>query len=176
MVALLFLRAAAGQDAARSGDLHAEIQTVYDFQPHTLTTAEIAQKSAILDQFWNKAKSQRDVYAPALRIELADFSNPPFFLFDGSQLLRSLSNDAADRKIILAAIAHSDLRDVQAMDYFLLVHSMAVQAEDTTAAAFHILAQPDFQVFIPQHALTLGQNYCLVYLSGRKTSPCRAGI
>jgi hypothetical protein len=41
---------------------------------------------------------------------------------------------------------------------------MATLNEDTTAAAFHILEQPDFKVFIPQHVLTLGQNYALVYM------------
>ena len=117
-----------------------------------------------MDQFWTKAKSQSEVYIPGLRRELADFSNPPFFLFDGSMLLSSLSKDPADRKIILAAIAQSDLRDLQLKDYFLLVQSMAAQGENTTAAAFHILAEPKFQVFIPQHSLTLAQNYCLVYM------------
>src|SRR5271156_2703315 len=166
IVALLLLRdvAAAGQDATRPVDLHAEIQTVYNFQPHTLNQAQIGVESASLDEFWNKAKSQRDVYVPALRKELADFSNPPFFLFDGSQLWRPFSNAPADRKIVLAAIAHSDLRDLQLRDYFLLVQNMAAQGEDTTAAAFHVLAQPKFQVFSPQHALTLAQDYCFVYM------------
>jgi hypothetical protein len=156
---------AAGRQATPStSDLHAEIQRVYNFQPHTLSSAQIAQKSALLDGFWTKAKSQREVYVPGLRRELADFSNPPFFLFDGSKLLMSLSKDPPDRKIILAAIAHSDLRDLQWKDYFLLVQSMAAQGEDTTAAAIHILAEPKFQVFIPQHSLTLGQDYCLIYM------------
>jgi hypothetical protein len=161
---LLPVVAAGRQTASTAGDLHAEIQTVYDFQPHTLTHDQITQKSAVLDQFWTKAKSQRDVYVPGLRRELADFSNPVFFLFDGSHLLLSLSSDAADRKIILAAVAHSDLRDLPLKDYFLLVQHMAAQGEDTTAAAFHILAEPKFQVFIPEHVLTLAQNYCLVYM------------
>jgi hypothetical protein len=152
------------QSKSSADDLHAEIQKVYNFQPHTLSKAEIAQKSTLLDQFWTKAKSQRDVYVPGLRRELADLNNPPFFLFDGSELLRSLSDDPADRKIILSAVAHTDLRDVQLKAYFLLVHSMAAQGEDTTAAAFHIFTEPDFQVFIPQHYLTLGQNYCLIYM------------
>jgi hypothetical protein len=156
---------AAGRQASSSrGNLHAEIQTVYDFQPHTLSKAQIAQKSELLDQFWAKAKSQSEIYVPGLRRELADFSNPPFFLFDGSKLLMSLSKDPADRKIILAAIAHTDLRDLQWIDYFLLVQSMAAQGEDTAAAAFHILAEPKFQVFIPQHSLTLAQDYCLIYM------------
>ncbi len=161
---LLPIVAAGRQATSSTGDLHSEIQRVYNFQPHTLSDAQIAQESALLDQFWTKAKSQPEVYVPGLRRELGDISNPPFFLFDGSKLLMSLSNDSADRKIILSAIAHSDLRDVELRDYFLLVHSMAAQGEDTTAAAFHILAQPKFQVFIPQHSLTLGQDYCLIYM------------
>lgn len=152
------------QAAPSTGDFHAEIQHIYDFQPHNLTKAQIAEKSLILDQFWAKAKSQPDAYASGLRRELADFANSPFFLFDGSQLLLTLSKDSGDRKIVLAAIAHSDLRDLQWKDYFLLVQYMAAQGEDTTAAAFHILAEPKFQVFIPEHYLTLAQDYCLVYM------------
>jgi hypothetical protein len=41
---------------------------------------------------------------------------------------------------------------------------MAAQGEDTTAAAFHILVEPKFQVFIPMHSLTLAQNYSLIYM------------
>jgi len=166
VVAFLLLPAGAAraQVTPSVGDLHAEIQNVYNFQPHTLSDAQIAQKSGLLDQFWAKAKSRPDVYAAGLRKELADFSNPPFFLYDGSRLLMSLSNDPADRKIILSAISHSDLQDLQLRDYFLLVHSMAAQGEDTTAAAFHILEQPKFQVFIPQHSLTIAQDYCLIYM------------
>ena len=41
---------------------------------------------------------------------------------------------------------------------------MASLNENTTAAAFHVLEEPKFTVFIPQHVLTLGQNYVLIYL------------
>jgi hypothetical protein len=41
---------------------------------------------------------------------------------------------------------------------------MAALNEDTTAAALHVLDDPDFKVIVPQHALTLGQNYVLIYL------------
>src|SRR6266436_1735599 len=162
---LLLPAVTVGRQANSSGnDLHSEIQRVYNFQPHTLNHEQTMEKSALLDQFWNKAKSQRDVFVPGLRRELADFSNPVFFLFDGSKLLMNLSNDPEDRKIILAAVVHSDLRDLQLRDYFLLVQYMAAQGDDTAAAAFHILTAPKFQVFIPEHSLTLAQNYCLVYM------------
>jgi hypothetical protein len=161
---LLPASVAGKQVTVGTGDLHAEIQRVYNFQPHALNDAQIAQKSALLDQFWSKAKSQPDVYVSGLRRELADFSNPRFFLYDGSKLLLSLSHDPRDHKIILSAISKSDLQDLQLKDYFLLVHSMAALGEDTTAAAFRILEQPKFQVFIPEHSLTLAQDYCLIYM------------
>jgi hypothetical protein len=100
-------------------------------------------------------KSRAVALQPALRQELGDFKNPVFFLYDGSKLLLSLSNTPADRKIALAAMARCDLRHVQAKDYFVQVHRMATLNEDTTAAAFHVLEQPKFTVYIPQHVLTL---------------------
>jgi len=160
----LLIVALANIATAQTSSIHQQIQETYGFQPHTLSSTEITQKSGVLDQFWSRAKAQQATYVPALRQELADFKNPPFFLYDGSMLLLSLANTSADRKVALAAIAHSDLRDVQPKDYFLQVHRMATLNEDTTAAALHILTQPDFKVFIPQHALMLGQNYLLVYM------------
>jgi len=160
-LALLLITSSA---AAQSASIHQQIQQTYNFQPHLLSNPEITAKSAVLDRFWTGAKAQPSLYIPALRQELGDFKNPPFFLYDGSTLLLSLSDTPADRKIALAAMARCDLRDVQSKDYFLQVHRMAALNENTTDAAFHILQRPTFTVFIPQHALTLGQNYALIYL------------
>ena len=160
-VFILIVASAAG---AQSNSIHQQIQRTYDFQPHLLNEQEITQKSAALDQFWSTAKAQSPRYVPALRQELVDFKNSPFFLYDGSMLLLSLSNTQSDRKIALAAMARCDLRDVQPDEYFRQVHHMATLDEDTTAAALHILDDPNFKVFIPQHVLTLGQNYALIYL------------
>jgi hypothetical protein len=161
-VFLSFSTAAFAQTSTTS--VHQQIQQAYNFQPHTLTSAQITQKSSVLDQFWTKAKSEPNLYIPALRQELAEFRNPSFFLYDGSMLLLSLSDSPADRRVALAAIAHSDLHDVQQKDYFVQVHRIASLGEDTTAAALHILDEPDFKVFIPRHVLTLGQNYALAYM------------
>jgi hypothetical protein len=159
------LAAAGGNDGiVPASAIHQQIQQTYSFQPHLLQEPAIDEESHVLDQFWTLAKSHRADYLPVLRQELADFGNPPFFLYDGSVLLLSLSDTPADRKIALAAMAHCDLRDIQPNDYFRQVHRMAASGEDTTAAAFHVLDDPKFQVFVPQHVLTLGQNYVLVYL------------
>jgi hypothetical protein len=90
--------------------------------------------------------------------------NPPFFLFDGSQLLLKLSKDKNDKLICLCAVAHCDLHDVQHSEYLRTVHSLAKEGLNTTNAAFHILSIPDFQAFIPQHALTLAQDYSFLYM------------
>lgn len=158
----LFLVASAA--AGDSTSIHQQIQETYNFQPHLLSNQEITQKSAVLDKFWRMAKTEPSLYVPALRQELGDLKNPPFFLYDGSMLLLSLSDAPENRKTALAAMASCDLRDVQSKDYFLQIHRLATLNEDTTNAAFHVLEQPEFKVFIPQHVLTLGQNYVLIYM------------
>jgi len=161
VIGLLMLAAAA---KSQSSPLHKEIIETYSFQPHLLDKEKIAERSAVLDRFWDKAKAQRSVYIAGLRAELAEFSNPPFFLYDGSMLLLSLSDTHEDHTIALTAIAHCDLRDVRREDYFWNVHRLASLGEDTTAAAFHVLDDPSFTVIVPEHALTLGQDFVLVYL------------
>jgi hypothetical protein len=148
----------------QSTSIHEQIQQVYSFQPHLLKGPELEQKSAILDEFWKQAKAQQTTYISSLRLELADFRNPPFFLYDGSLLLLSLSDTHEDHQIALAAIAHCDLRDVQQKSYFWQVHRLAALGEDTTAPALRVLEDPGFNVIVPEHALTLGQDYVLVYL------------
>jgi hypothetical protein len=145
-------------------NIHKEILETYSFQPHQLTRDQQGQKSVVLDSFWKKATERKSDYIPALRQELTDFSNPPFFLYDGSMLLMNLSQTAEDRKVVLAAIAHSDLRDIDEKAYFNVVHDLAAQGENTTAAAFHILEDPKFHIFVPEHVLNLAQNYCLIYM------------
>lgn len=161
---LLLASSAVSSQAGTSSDIHDEILRVYSFQPHLLTTAQIDQRSAELDKFWSKAQANPAQYVPGLRQELADEKNPAFFLYDGSILLLKMSDTGQDRKIALNAMAHCDLRDIEPQAYFHQVHRLAVLGEDTTAAAFHILEDPKFQVVVPQHALTLGQNYALIYM------------
>src|SRR5215831_5809040 len=118
---LLVAAVAASAGPAATPTIHQQIQQTYNFLPHLLEDQGLQAKSQALDQFWTQAKSHTADYIPALRQELADFSNPPFFLYDGSMLLLAMSDTPADRKIALAAVAHCDLRDVQPDDYFAQV-------------------------------------------------------
>ena len=141
-----------------------DVRETYSFNPHELTSKQISEKSKVLDGLWARAKARAETYIPVLRSELARPEGRPFFLFDGGMLLLSLSNTATDRRIALTAMGRCDLRDVEASEYLRQVHRLATLGENTTEAAFRILADPEFKAFIPQHALTLGQNYALIYM------------
>ena len=153
-----------GQHADVSSAIRDEIRGVYSFRPHTLTGDQIDQKSKVLDVFWKKVKSGKSAYLPVLKSELQKPEAQPFFLYDGSMLLLQLSDTAENRRVALQAIARCDLRDIQPTEYLRQVHRLASMGENTAAAAFHILSDPKFQAIIPQHALTLGQNYSLIYM------------
>lgn len=143
-------------------DFHSKVVELYSFEPHKLANAEMQAKSGKLDQFWAMAKADPSSTLPLLRTELENPSNSAFFFYDGSKLLLALSADRSDRALALRSIAKADLQGVQHSDYLTTVHRFASEGFDTRDAAFRILAFPDFKAFIPQHALTLGQDYSLI--------------
>ena len=143
-------------------DFHAKVVELYSFEPHKLEHAEMQAKSDQLDKFWAMVKADPPNTLPLLRRELEDPSNSAFFFFDGSKLLLDLSTDRSDQALALRSIAKADLRGIQPTDYVRTVHWLAGKGFDAREAAFKILAFPDATVFIPQHVLTLGQNYSLI--------------
>lgn len=161
---LLYTGAVLAGDVGIQKDFHAEILKTYGFQPHTLSQKEIEAKSSDLDQFWNKVKDRKEQYLPLLRAELQAPSNPSFFYYDCSKLLLSLSENIEDRKIALKVIPKVDLLDVQHDDYLRTIHMLARNELDSSDAALRILDYPQFKAIIPQHALTLGQDFSLIYM------------
>lgn len=162
---LLLLAAAAASAAPMSQtDFHSRVQALYDFEPHKLNDKEMDAKSADLDQFWTIAKSDPQTVLPLLRRELADVSSSAFFSYDGSKLLMSLSKERDDYLLALRAIPRADLRGIQHGDYLRTVKWFADNGYDAKEAAFKVLRYPGFKAFIPQHALTLGQNYAFIYM------------
>lgn len=163
LIQLLFIceatKAMPSQDA-----FHTEIATLYNFQPHAATSEQITKKSGELDVFWKKIETNRSKYLAPLRAELRNTANPKFFFYDGSKLLLSLSQAKEDKQLALQAIARCDPRDIDSSDYLRTVHALATEGLDSSDAALNILAFPEFEAFVPQHALTLGQNYSLAYM------------
>jgi hypothetical protein len=164
LVVLLLALPGLAQTTQQMSGVHAAVLNTYSFEPHTLDNAGLQQHSVQLDRFWENAKAQRTLYIPALRAELQRSDNPRFFYYDGSMLLLQLSDTPPDRDIAVQAIARCDLRDVQSHDYFIQVHRLAVAGANVTPAALHVLDDAKFKVFIPQHVLTLGQDYSFLYL------------
>jgi hypothetical protein len=161
---LLYTGTVLAGDAGIQKDFHAEILKTYGFQPHKLSQKEIEAKSNDLDQFWSKVKNRKEQYLPLLRAELQAPSNSSFFYYDCSKLLLSLSENIDDRKIVLKAIPKVDLLDVQHNDYLRTIHMLARNELDTSDAALRILDYPQFKAIIPQHALTLDQDFSLIYM------------
>jgi hypothetical protein len=160
----LFSESSAGAEPISPTGFHSKVVSIYDFEPRTLGQESLAAKSAQLDEFWTFAKANAPETIPLLRAELSDPSNSSFFFFDGAKLLLSLSSDNGDRALALRSLPKADLRSVQPTGYLLTVHWFAQNGFDTREAAFRILDFPDFKAFIPQHALTLGQDYSLIYM------------
>lgn len=147
-----------------AADFHAKIVALYSFEPHKLPRAEMQAKSSQLDQFWTAAKADPSGTLPLLRGELNNPANSAFFFYDGSKLLLALSTDRSDYVLAIHAIAKADLNGIQGGDYVRTVQALGSKGIDTREAAFHILAAPDFKAFFPQHSLTLGQDYSLIYM------------
>ena len=144
--------------------MHSRVVALYNFSPHTISDTARATKSKEMDAFWDIVKANPQVELPLLRKELADPSDPAFFMVDGSTLLLSLSHARPDEDLAAAAMARSDLKDVDSGAYFYAIHALSMDGVDTTAPAMHVLDDPNFAVIVPQHALTLDQGSVLMYL------------
>jgi hypothetical protein len=165
ILVILTVSTAQAKDKKDSGtSFHDLVVATYNFLPRNLDEKAIDAKSKELDVFWEKVKARGPQGLEELRAELRRSDAPVFFNYDGAKLLLSLSNSREDRLIALAAINRVELPDIQPNGYFDTVHSFAVEGLDTSDAALKILGEEKFQVFIPQHFLTLGQNFCLLYL------------
>jgi hypothetical protein len=145
-------------------EFRAQVAAIYGFEPDKLSQPEMQAKSEQLDRFWSSVKADAATTLPLLRQALGEPSQSAFFYYDGSKLLLSLSKERADQVLVLRSIARADLQAIQPTDYLLTVHWFASNGFDTSGAALRILAFPGFKAFIPQHALTLGQNYSLIYM------------
>jgi len=143
---------------------HAHVLALYDFRLHELDAAEGVRRSQQLDDFWEQVKQAGRPGVAALRAELERSDHPAYFDFDGAMLMLAASKSHEDHELAFASAKRADLAQVKELDYFRTIHAFAVEGFDTSDAAFEILARDDFQVFIPQHYLTLGQDMCLLYM------------
>jgi hypothetical protein len=141
-----------------------EIDGIYDFKPSKLTDKEQETKMPSLDKFWDKVKNDTTKYLPMLRTELKTKNHNPYFYYDGSGLLLTLTNNKLDKQLGVEAIAKSDLSDISQKIYVTTLNRLAHEGIDVTKPAIKILDVEDYSFFIPQHAMSFNQGYCLAYM------------
>jgi hypothetical protein len=144
--------------------LSQEIDIIYNFKPSKLSDKEQESKLAGLDKFWEKVKSDTSKYLTQLRFELRQGGHNPFFYYDGCQLLLSLSEVESDKELAVQAITKCDLDDISSKIYVTTLNRLASNNIDVTPAAVKILHDDKFSFFLPQHAMTFNQGYCLTYM------------
>ena len=159
----LLVAVASAQAISTQAEMHARVQSLYNFSPSKVTAEQRESKSAEMDTFWNEVKGHKDVELPLLRKELTDDTNSSFFFADGSGLLLSLSQATDDQKLAAACLARVNFDDFQSRQYLYEVHSLATKGIDITPAALHLLDDPKFEVYLPEHgAYRLDQSACLL--------------
>jgi hypothetical protein len=144
--------------------LRSMVSEVYQFDPGKLDDEARKDKSKAMDKFWSHVKGLGAEGLTQLRQELERPGHPQFFYYDGAKLLLSSSKTPDDRKLALAAIERGNVSHIDFGDFFFTVHRFAVHGYDTSGAAFKILSEPRFSVFVANHAMRLGPDYCLLYM------------
>jgi hypothetical protein len=138
------------------------IQT-YDFDPSTMSFDEQAKRAEKLGDLWTRFDESPDFYRDALRSLLGQDGGREMLYCDGGMLFLQNAVQATDKELGLRSIARCSLSEIQHTPYFYTMHSQALAGIDTVELQFKMLTKPKYQVFIPMHALTLGQDYSFVY-------------
>lgn len=125
--------------------------SVYGFEPPRLTEVERTAKSQQMDQFWSAATALGPAAVPCLQDMLAANKQDPFFLYDGSALLFRIDKSPASLAAISAALAGTDLKDVQTVDYLRLLIKLARLDVDIGPLAAKYMAYPSVVTYVPQH-------------------------
>ena len=151
-------------------ELHDEVTSVYDFYPHKMSSDEQKAVYPKLDNFFDLVIENKEKYLEPLRNELKRNDNNPYFYFDGGLLLMEISSDKKDIQLVADALAKTDLRDLPPKIYLQHLLRLSVQGADVVDAALHILDDTSYNVFIPQHSLTLEYGEALSFILPRYSS------
>jgi len=141
-----------------------DIDNIYNFSPSKLTKAEEEAKLPALDGLWGKVKSDTTINLPLLRKELTAPNHNPFFYYDGSMLLLSLSKNDNDKTAAAEAIAKCDLSDIDQQEYVRTLNQLSNDGINVTKAAVQVLKDTSFDFFLPQHVMYFRQGDCLTYM------------
>jgi len=143
---------------------HETIQRVYGgFIPHKTSRADINKKIVQLDSLFKVVQSDTTKYLPLLRDELIQPDNPPYFYWDGAELLLSTKSKGAE-KLFIQSVKKTDMEDMDTDIYWHRIRYLALNGFDISDLAIKILDVEDFKAVIYEHAFTIDKDYCLYYL------------
>ncbi len=148
-------------------DLHDEIIKVYNFSPHTMTSAEQQAVYPKLEEFFNMVVKDKDAYIESLRAELVRNDNNPYFYFDGGILLTEISKSESDLQLVADAMMKVDIRDIGSLMYMEYLLNLSEKGANVINAAMKVLDDSSFVVFSPKHALELKYGEVLKYILPR---------
>jgi hypothetical protein len=131
--------------------LRASQRATYGFEPLRLSEAERTAKSQEMDRFWEAATALGPDAVPCLQEMLAGNKQDPFFLYDGSALLFRIDKSPASLAAISAALAGTELKDVQTVDYLRFLIKLARLDVDIGPLAAKYMAFPSVVAYLPQH-------------------------
>jgi hypothetical protein len=149
--------------SAKCQDLKKVIDRIYNFSPGSMSKAQQEEKLKPMDNFWDMVTSDTSRWLPGLRKELEADGHHPFFYFDGSFLLLSISQSQSDKLLTGEAIARCDVADIKPELYVRRLNGLAFDGVDITRSALKILSDPNFSFAIPEHAMVFDRDNCLAY-------------
>lgn len=162
-VPLLLTYGVAAYAGTTVDDAAKDIVATYAFDPKAMTLDEQAKRAPKLSELWERFHKSPDSYRTAMRALLGGDGGAEMLYCDGGMLFLQESTLSSDKTLGLKSIAKCSLVEIQHTPYFYTMHREALTGTDTLDLQFRMLTKPKYQVFIPLHALTLGQDYSFVY-------------
>lgn len=143
---------------------HQRVMRDYAIPPRELIPVAAEPVHRAWEALWNDVRADRERLLPELRRELAHPGVPPFFRYDGSRLLLSLSDAPSDRDIAAGAIALCDPGDVVGTEYVETVATLGRKGADVSGAALRVLDIPHFHAFSPPDPVAFNVGESLIYM------------
>jgi len=142
------LRGAAGESCA---DLQNLIKSTYTFKPSKLSKAERASASEKMDKVWKMVEGNPGPLAPCLRAALENPHADPWFRFDGSNLLVSVSPSRESKALQVQAYLSADLDDVEPEVWVETLAKRGLEGFDVSPAGARWLADPKLKYYLAAH-------------------------
>lgn len=149
--------------AAERLSAEALLKKAYRLEPHMIKDDAVFKAyDAEIAAVWETAKARSDEFTVALRKLLPGEGMIPYFYYDGALLLVSLDPTNSNYDLAASCLVKGDPRDVRGEPHLRALIQFGQRGLDVTDAALEILDH-DYEVFLVNHVINLGQDYCFIY-------------